>query len=107
MKKAVVVALLLLATSGCRKKTTLTSNLNVENKVAMRSVNLFFESPEMRLVSERRDVALPENPAGAIPVVMRELLKGSANTAVPRLLPADTELRGAYLLPDGTALVDL
>ena len=107
MKKVVVLALLLLAASGCRKKTTLSSNLNVENKVAMRSVNLFFESPEMRLVPERRDVALPENPAGAIPVVMRELLKGSANSAVPRLLPADTELRGAYLLPDGTALVDL
>jgi spore germination protein GerM len=38
---------------------------------------------------------------------MRELLKGSANTAVPRLLPADTMVRGAYLLPDGTAFVDL
>jgi hypothetical protein len=107
MKRVVVVVLLLLAVSGCKKKAALTSNLNVENKVAMRSVNLFFESPEMQLVAERRDVALPENPAGAIPVVMRELLKGSANSAVPRLLPADTELRGAYLLPDGTALVDL
>jgi len=39
--------------------------------------------------------------------VMRELLKGPMNAAVPRLLPADTIVRGAYLLPDGTAFVDL
>ncbi len=38
---------------------------------------------------------------------MRELIKGSVNAGVPRLLPADTVLRGAYLLPDGTAFVDL
>ena len=56
---------------------------------------------------ERRDVPLPENPAGAVPLVVRELLKGSANAAVPRLFPADVVLRGAYLLPDGTAFVDL
>ena len=37
--------------------------------------------------------------------VIRELLKGSANQAVPRLFPADTILRAAYLLPDGTVLV--
>ena len=107
MKKVVVAILLLLAASGCRKKTTLSSNVDVENKVAMRSVNLYYEAPDMLLVPERRDIALPENPAAAMPVVVRELLKGPANAAVPRLLPADTALRGAYLLPDGTALVDL
>jgi hypothetical protein len=107
LKRVVVGILLLLTASGCRKKTALSSNLNVENRVAMRAVNLFYEAPDMLLVPERRNVALPENPAGAIPVVVRELLKGPANAAVPPLLPADTVLRGAYLLPDGTALVDL
>ena len=107
MKKTAVILLLLLVVSGCRKKAALSANLNVENKVAVRSVNLYYESPDMMLASERRDVGLPENPAAALPIVMRELLKGPANTAVPRLLPADAVLRGAFLLPDGTAIVDL
>jgi sporulation and spore germination protein len=102
-----VVLMLLGAIAGCSKTKPLSSNLNVENKVEVRSVDLYFESPEMLLVPEHRDIALPENPAGAIPVVVRELLKGSANAEVPRLFPADVILRGAYLLPDGTVLVDL
>jgi len=102
-----IAVVLLVALAACRREKPLTSNLNVENKVAVRSVTLYFESPDMLLAPERRDVALPENPAGAVPVVIRELLKGSANAAVPRLLPADTILRAAYLLPDGTVLVDL
>ncbi|GAC1394889.1 MAG: hypothetical protein NVSMB68_11370 [Thermoanaerobaculia bacterium] len=107
MRRAAVFVLLLAAMAGCSRKKTLTSNLNVENKVAVRSVNLFFESGDMLLVPERRDVALPENPAGAIPMVVRELMKGSANGAVPRLFPSDAVVRGAYLLPDGTVFVDL
>ena len=100
--------MLLAAIAACsRKKPPLSSNLAVENKVAVRPVNLYFEAPTMLLVAERRDIALPENPAGAIPMVVRELLKGSANTSLPRLFPADIVLRGAYLLPDGTVFVDL
>lgn len=107
MRRAAVLLLALFVLAACRKEKRLTSNLNVENKVAVRSVQLFYESPQMNLVAERRDVALPENPAGAIPVVLRELLKGSVSEAVPRLFPADTTLRAAYLLPEGTVLVDL
>jgi spore germination protein GerM len=91
---------------GCRKRA-LTPNLNVENKVAVRPVTLFFEGPEMLLVRETRNVALPENPAGALSVVARELLKGSANAGVPHSFPRDTVVRAAFLLPDGTAFVDL
>ena len=100
--------LLISATVSCRRQPPpLSRNLNVENKVAMRTVSLYYESPDLLLAPERRDLPLPENPAGALDLVMRELLKGSANTAVPRLLPADTIVRGAYLLPGGTAFVDL
>ncbi|HEX9161403.1 MAG TPA: GerMN domain-containing protein [Thermoanaerobaculia bacterium] len=107
MRRIAVVLMLLAAASACSKKKPLSSNLNVENKVSVRTVSLYFESPDLLLVPERRDVALPENPAGAVPAVVRELLKGSANAAVPRLFPADTAVRGAYLLPDGTVFVDL
>ena len=98
---------LLLLTTFCRRQQPLSRNLNVENKVAMRMVSLYYESPDLLLAPERRNLPLPENPAAALDLVMRELLKGSANAAVPRLLPADTTIRGAYLLPDGTAFVDL
>jgi spore germination protein GerM len=93
--------------TNCKKPRPLTSNLAVENKVALRTIHLYFESPQMLLTSETRDVQLPENPAGALPAVMRELVKGSANQGVPHSLPADTVIRGAYLLPDGIAFIDL
>ena len=79
----------------------------MENKVAVRPVTLFFETPDMLLGREQRSLALPENPAGALSVVVRELMKGSANAAVPKTFPADSVVRGAFLLPDGTAFVDL
>ena len=102
--KRFAVAVLILA--ACHKQQPLSRNLNAENKVAMRTVSLYYESPELLLAPEQRSLPLPENPAGALDVVMRELVKGSVNSAVPRLLPADTIVRGAYLLPDGTAFVD-
>lgn len=94
--------------AGChRAKLPLTANLNVENKVAPRAVILYYEAPTLLLAPEQRTLPLPENPAAALDLVMRELIKGSVNAGVPRLLPADTVVRGAYLLPDGTAFVDL
>jgi spore germination protein GerM len=107
VRRAVALALVILAAAGGCRKRALTPNLNVENKVAVRPVTLFFEGPEMLLVRETRSVALPENPAGALSVVARELLKGSANAGVPRIFPRDTVVRAAFLLPDGTAFVDL
>jgi hypothetical protein len=107
VRRLAFAAFLLAISAACSEKKPLTANLIVENKVAVRTVELYFESPDLLLVPERREVPLPENPAGAVPLVVRELLKGSANTAVPRLFPADVILKGAYLLPEGTVLVDL
>jgi hypothetical protein len=105
---AILLSIIAALAIACKKpKQPLTSNLNVENKVALRTIRLYFESPQMMLAAETRDVQLPENPAGALPDVMRELVKGSANQSVPRPLPPDTIVRGAYLLPDGVAFVDL
>jgi spore germination protein GerM len=105
---AIVLAAAVLATAGCNKpKPPLTQNLAVENKVAMRPIVVFYEAPTLLLTGERREVPLPENPAAAISVVARELIKGSTNPSLPRLFPPDTVVRGAFLLPDGTAFVDL
>ena len=106
MRRAVVLLAIAIVASGCKKKP-LSANLNVENKVAVRPVTLFFEGPDMLLVRETRNVALPENPAGALSIVARELLKGSANAGVPHIFPRDTVVRATFLLPDGTAFVDL
>lgn len=108
MRRLAVLSFLLLVLGSCgREGKPLSSNLNAENRVAPRTIALFYESPDMLLVPERRDVPLPENPAGAVPAVVRELLKGPVNEAVPRLFPADAALRAAYFLPDGTVFVDL
>ena len=109
MRHRIAVAAIALAifASACTKKNAPSANFNKENHVAPRVVNLYFESAALMLTPEQRSVQLPQNPAGAMPVVMRELVKGATNPAYARLLPEDTVIRGAYLLPDGTAFVDL
>jgi len=107
VRRAVVLSLAILVIAGGCKKKGLTPDPNVENKVEVRPVTLFFEGPEMLLVRETRNVGLPENPGGALSVVARELLKGSSNAGVPPIFPRDTVVRATFLLPDGTAFIDL
>lgn len=104
----VVGLAILVVAGGCKKNNdAATANLNAANKVSVRAVRLYYESPQMLLGAETRNIALPESPAAAIPVVVRELLKGPSKPPLGRLLPPDTVLRGAYVLPGGTVVVDL
>ncbi|HYC57971.1 MAG TPA: GerMN domain-containing protein [Thermoanaerobaculia bacterium] len=108
MKRAVVaLAALSLIAGACKRKPETPANLNAANKVAMRMVRLYYESPAMLLAAETRNVALPESSAAAVPVVVRELLQGPATPVALRLYPADTVVRATYLLPGGTVIVDL
>jgi hypothetical protein len=108
VKRLVVAALTILAIAGgCRKKSDVAANINAANKVSVRPVRLYFESPGMMLAAETRSIALPENASAAIPMVVRELMKGPAKPPLGRVFPADTVVRGAYLLPGGTVIVDL
>ena len=97
----------LVVAGACKKKTELPPNVNAANKVALRVVRLYFESANMLLIAEPRNIPLPESPAAAIPVVVRELVKGPAAQTSLRLFPSDTVVRGTYLLPGGTVIVDL
>lgn len=103
------IAIVIVALSGCDRgrETRESATPNIANKVAMRPVRLYFETPRMLLGAEARSVALPENAAAAVPLVLRELLKGPGTAESMRLFPQDTVLRGAYLLPGGTVVVDL
>jgi len=109
VRRALCVAVALAVMfGGCRRKSEqLSSNLNAENKVSVRQVKLYFEGMDLLLQPEPRNLALPENAAGAMAIVARELLKGPASRNRARSLPPDTIVRGAFLLPDGTAFVDL
>ncbi|HYR30054.1 MAG TPA: GerMN domain-containing protein [Thermoanaerobaculia bacterium] len=109
MRRVAVLALALVAALGaCKKKETAAANLAAQNKVAVRQVRLFYESPQMLLVGETRNIALPESSAAALPIVVRELMKGpTAKDQMFRLFPEDTIVRATYLLPGGTAIVDL
>lgn len=110
MKRFAVGALALLVVAGAcsRKRETPAANLNAANKVTVRQVRLYYESPQMLLAAEGRNIPLPESPAAAMPAVVRELMKGpAAGSPLGRLFPADTVVRGAYLLPGGTVIVDL
>lgn len=106
-KGSLIAAMLFASAMGCRREVTGTSRAVVSNRVSVRTVTLYFEGDDMLLSSERRDLPVPENPAGALSVVVRELFKGSANASIPRIFPTDTVVRGAFLLPDGNAFVDL
>jgi len=104
---AVAALAILTIAGGCKRKSDVAANLNAANKVSVRPIRLFFESPAMLLAAETRNVALPESPAAAMPVVVRELIKGPAKPPLGRVFPADTVVRGTYLLPGGTVIVDL
>jgi len=108
VRRVAVIALAALVAAGaCKKKSPVPPNLNAANKVAVRLVNLYYESSRMLLTPEPRNIALPQSNAAAIPVVVRELIRGPAAATSLRLFPQDTVVRGAYLLPGGTVVVDL
>lgn len=77
------------------------------NQIAARPVVLYFEGPSGRLVPETRELPLPRSDAASLRPVIEALIGGSANSAVPDLFPEQTFVRGAFLLPEGTAVVDL
>ena len=106
-RPGVVFLALLIVVPGCKKKNEIAANLSAQNKVELRTVRLYFEGPSLLLMAEPRNVQAPQNPAGAMAVVVRELFKGATNPGFGRAFPADTVVRGAFLLPDGTAFVDL
>lgn len=102
MHRRLAVTFALLAIAGaCRRNEPLTRNLERENKVTMRPVTLYFERADMLLGGVQRSLPLPENPAGALSVTMKELVKTSP------VFPRDSVVRATFLLPDGTAFVDL
>jgi hypothetical protein len=105
-KLSLVILMMLLASAGCRKQSEVPVSPNEANRVSTRVGHFYFESPQMLLISETRSLPLPESAAAALPLVLRELMKGPTEQGL-RLWPEDTLVRGAFLLSGGTVVVDL
>lgn len=106
MRAAAMAALLLIA--ACRgTEQRAASPADAVNRVTTRPVLLYFERADGLLAPERREMPLPESDAAAIHPLLSALLAGSKNAALPRVLPEGTIVRGAFVLPEGTAVVDL
>ncbi len=93
--------------SGCSGSEGDAAPAAVEVKTAPRTVQLYFEGPDALLGAEPRTLQLAESDEAAIAPVLNELIKGPKTPMKGRGFPADAVLRGAYLLPEGTAIVDV
>ncbi|MEP7131685.1 MAG: GerMN domain-containing protein [Acidobacteriota bacterium] len=71
-------------------------------------LTLFFpgtEDPALR--AEERDIAKPSGPGAALRAIFGELQKGPTRAGLIAALPAKIQLRNAFLLPEGEAVLDL
>jgi spore germination protein GerM len=101
------IAALLLATACRQAERKPPPPPDVENRVTTRAVVLYYEGPDGLLAPERREMPLPESATAAIRPLVAALVAGPKNPALPNAFPEGTIVRGAFVLPDGTAVVDL
>ena len=70
------------------------------------NVRLWFESSARRLSSETRELALPDSDAEALKPLIKALLEKTEGEE-PKPVPDGIVVRAGYLLPEGTAIIDL
>ncbi|MBI2214504.1 MAG: GerMN domain-containing protein [Acidobacteria bacterium] len=104
---AVVVSLL----AACSRKGPVqaTSSPAPPPPTAMttKPVQLFYEDESLLLAPRIERVALPESDGAAIRPLLAALLAPAPPATEPRPIPEGVEIRATFLLPDGTAIVDL
>jgi spore germination protein GerM len=104
---AAAIAALLFAGACRQAERPAPAAPDVANRVTTRAVVLYFEGPDGLLAPEQREMPLPESDAAAIHPLVAALLAGPMTDAFPKLFPDGTIVRGAFVLPEGTAVVDL
>lgn len=71
-------------------------------------VTLFFPGAEdAKLRPEERDIAKPAGPGAYLKAIFAELQKGPTRAGLLGFLPPKIQLRNAFLLAEGTAVLDL
>ncbi len=107
LRAAAIAALLLLAACRAGEKSARDAHADAANRVTTRPVLLYFEGPDGLLAPQRREIPIPESDDAAIHPLLNALLAGPMDAALPKPLPDGTIVRGAFVLPEGTAVVDL
>lgn len=109
LKRAIVLASWVLFVLACREEPPEVAIAVAIPEVVRetREVALFFESPNLLLVPELRQLEIPGIDYEAAGPVLEELIRGPSNPDAPRLLPEDTEVLAVYFLPNGFVVVDL
>ena len=71
-------------------------------------LTLFFPgAADARLRAEERDIPKPSGPGAYLRAIFTELQKGPTRAGLAPALPAKMQLRNAFLLPEGTAVLDV
>jgi spore germination protein GerM len=70
-------------------------------------VQLFYEDDSLLLSPRIENVALPDSEGASIRPLLVALLAPAPAGGEPKPVPEGIEVRATYLLPDGTAIVDL
>jgi len=71
-------------------------------------LTLFFPSADdARLRQEERDIPKPSGAGAFLRAIFKELQRGPTRAGLLGALPAKMQLRNAFLLPEGTAVLDL
>ena len=71
-------------------------------------LTLFFPGAEdARLRPEERDIPKPSGPGASLRAIFAELQRGPTRPGLVAALPSKIQLRNAFLLPEGVAVLDL
>jgi spore germination protein GerM len=71
-------------------------------------ITVFFPGGEdEQLHPEERDIARPASPEAYLKALFAEVQRGPTRAGLTAALPAKLQLRNAFLLPDGIAVLDL
>lgn len=104
---AILVAIL----AGCGGKgpvqATSTPAPPPANTLTNKPVQLFYEDDSLLLAPRVETIALPESDVAAMRPLLVRLLTPAPVGVDPHPVPEGIEIRATYLLPDGTAIVDL
>lgn len=100
---------LLLASCGRKGPVQATSSPApaAPTELTSKPVMLFYEDDGLLLAPRIENVLLPAGDAVAIRPLLTALLAPAPAGTDPRSVPEGIEVRATYLLPDGTAIVDL
>ena len=107
--RAVVLAMLAIATVGCPKREEARPGVTppVAGPTETATVSLLFPGPDGYLHAESREVALPLAADGRVAAVVAALLAGPRKAGLVAPLPAGVTVADAFVDAQGVAYVDL